>query len=320
MHYIKHILYYRRRFDLMQLWELLPQSLMLDLKSTEWQLEREDGYKLEGTNIKLVSTAQPRFHHISVPVASDLNGEGVTWPFIVEQNTHWPKMAAAGPRAALGPWVHRSAIMCVSCKWLPPCRSSRRISAVAHPDGKHTGKGTLTRCKWPRHGCVINHPQTQWCETTICYAHVFSESGIQRQHSCHSSSEAGRLGPSVACSLRCLVGDAGWRLGAQLPSMQGVSLFGLLHRTVPGFQGQTSEIAPSESHYLYDLARKSYRIMSAILSWLEQTPGSLHFTGEKHRCHPSGEMRQCVVIRDYGNRCIRAAIFGNATCHNDVGE
>lgn len=51
MHYIKHILYYRQRFDLMQLWELLPQSLMLDLKSTEWQSGREDGYKLEGTNV-----------------------------------------------------------------------------------------------------------------------------------------------------------------------------------------------------------------------------------------------------------------------------
>lgn len=76
MHYIKHILYYRQRFDLMQLWELLPQSLMLDSKSTEWQSGREDGYKLEGTNVKLVFTAQPRFHHISVPVASGLNGEG----------------------------------------------------------------------------------------------------------------------------------------------------------------------------------------------------------------------------------------------------
>lgn len=138
--------------------------------------------------------------------------------------------------------------MCVSCKWLPPSRSSRRISAGTHPDGKHTRKGTLTS-----HGSVINHPQTQWCETTVGYAHVFRESGIQRQDSGHSSCEAQRLGPTAAYSLRCLVGDAGWRLGAQLLSMQGVSLFGLLHRMVPGFQGQTSERGPRESHYLYNL-------------------------------------------------------------------
>lgn len=76
---------------------------MLDFKSTEWQSGREDGYKLEGTNVKLIPTAQPRFHHISVPVASDLNGDGDDLALHRGAKHAVAKNSSRRPQGCLGP-------------------------------------------------------------------------------------------------------------------------------------------------------------------------------------------------------------------------